>query len=369
MLRLVALFLFLAVSPLSVGQILTPIISGGKAGFLYRRSLTVDHTKVPNTDQTDFPVLVYASDATLKDSAHGGHVSKSNGADILFFSDAAHTSQIASEIELYDNVNGVLWAHVKVATVATASDTVFYVCYGNSSPPARTANPWNSSYASVWHLTSLTADSVGANTLTNSNTVTSVAGKVGNAANFVSASKQSLYRNSPSGLPTGNDANTFELWFQMGSDDIQAFAAWGSGLGGNGARELIYWPKTTGKLDANWNSGAVRSLFTYGTAWHHVAITCYVTPNGINGNCRFFLDGADTSTDITETTRAVVATIVQIGNADDQAPGAGTCCYVNGWVDEVRISTMRRADDWIKTGYANQNAPGTFLAVGAEVSL
>src|SRR5262249_30905446 len=72
--------------------------------------------------------------------------------DILFFSDSLGTTQLASEIESYDNVNGVLNAWVKVPTVSHSTDTSIYVFYGYLSPPSRTTNPWDSSFKSVWHL-------------------------------------------------------------------------------------------------------------------------------------------------------------------------------------------------------------------------
>jgi MSHA biogenesis protein MshQ len=37
-------------------------------------------------------------------------------------------------------------------------------------------------------------------------------------------------------------------------------------------------------------------------------------------------------------------------------------------VDEVRISSTARSAGWIATEYSNQNAPSTFLAIGAQES-
>ncbi len=42
--------------------------------WLYRNKITVDNTKVPNTDQADFPVLINSSNNDWRDTANGGYV-------------------------------------------------------------------------------------------------------------------------------------------------------------------------------------------------------------------------------------------------------------------------------------------------------
>jgi len=43
-------------------------------GCLYRRAITIDHTKVPNTDQANFPVLISGTYSYLATTANGGGV-------------------------------------------------------------------------------------------------------------------------------------------------------------------------------------------------------------------------------------------------------------------------------------------------------
>jgi hypothetical protein len=40
----------------------------------------------------------------------------------------------------------------------------------------------------------------------------------------------------------------------------------------------------------------------------------------------------------------------------------------NGLIDEVRISNVARSADWVTTEYNNQNAPGSFITLGTEIS-
>lgn len=68
--------------------LLTFALSGFSAfpnGYCCYKALTVDHTKVSVSDQTNFPVLVAFTDASLKTTANGGRVSNSSGFDITFW--------------------------------------------------------------------------------------------------------------------------------------------------------------------------------------------------------------------------------------------------------------------------------------------
>ena len=51
---------------------------GWSNGYSYRRAITISHTKVPTTDQTDFPVLVSGTFSYLATTANGGNVTNSS---------------------------------------------------------------------------------------------------------------------------------------------------------------------------------------------------------------------------------------------------------------------------------------------------
>src|SRR6202043_2418231 len=53
-------------------------------GYVRRRTITIDHTKVPNTDQTNFPVLISGTYSYLATTGNGGYVTNSNGYDVVF---------------------------------------------------------------------------------------------------------------------------------------------------------------------------------------------------------------------------------------------------------------------------------------------
>src|SRR5712691_6304367 len=86
-------------------------------GYARRRAITIDHTKVPNTDQTNFPVLASGTYSYLATTANGGYVTNANGYDIMFTSDAAGTSTLAFEQENYNPSTGAVNYWVKVPGV------------------------------------------------------------------------------------------------------------------------------------------------------------------------------------------------------------------------------------------------------------
>ena len=162
-------------------------------GYSYRRAITIDHTKVPNTDQTNFPVLVSGTYSYLANTGSAGYVTSSNGYDIIFASDAAGANILAYETESYNSSTGAVNFWVKIPAVShTATETVFYMFYGNSSVTTDQSNKtavWDSNYAGVWHLpngTTLTAnDSTNnGNNATVYGTPTATPGQIDGAATF-----------------------------------------------------------------------------------------------------------------------------------------------------------------------------------------
>jgi hypothetical protein len=143
------LFLFLQ----TISGILTPLTppffktqevraageSWYNSSWLYRKKITIDHTKVAS-DEANFPVLI--SLAALSNI-------NVNGTDIRFTSSDGVT-ELPREIESYSS--GSLRAWVKVPALSSSTDTVIYMYYGNA---AATEPAASSTYGSqnVWKST------------------------------------------------------------------------------------------------------------------------------------------------------------------------------------------------------------------------
>lgn len=87
-------------------------------GYGYGRSIAIDHRRVPNSDQTDFPVLVSGTFPFLATVANGGHVQSANGYDIVFTSDSAGQTRLDHEIESYNPANGAAAFWVRIPTLS-----------------------------------------------------------------------------------------------------------------------------------------------------------------------------------------------------------------------------------------------------------
>src|SRR5207302_9277285 len=111
-------------------------------GNACHRQMTVNHTLVPSA-QSNFTVLVSVTDATLKTVANGGHVANANGYDIGFYTDSGGSTKLKWEVERYDGTTGNLIAWVKIPSVSSSSDTVFYLMYGDSSINTDQSDPLN----------------------------------------------------------------------------------------------------------------------------------------------------------------------------------------------------------------------------------
>lgn len=125
------------------------------AGYTQSALFKIDHTKVPNSDQTNFPVFVVGFDSSLKATSYGGQMTSANGYDILFTSDATGIHVLPYERALHNTQTGRVAYWVAVPTVSHTVDTPIYVWYGNSSVNADQSNRtavWDSNYKAVWHM-------------------------------------------------------------------------------------------------------------------------------------------------------------------------------------------------------------------------
>jgi hypothetical protein len=188
-------------------------------GYANRRSITIDHTNVPNTDQSNFPVLISGTYSYLATTSNGGNVTNSNGYDIVFTSDAAGLNVLPCEQESYNASIGAVNYWVQVPTLSHTTDTVIYMFYGNSAITTDQSNKngtWDSNYAGVWHLpngSSLSVtDSTGVGNNGTNNGATATTGQIDGAGSF-SGSTNITLGNTASLNVSGN--LTVEAWVSL----------------------------------------------------------------------------------------------------------------------------------------------------------
>lgn len=347
------------------------LASPAAASYSYQRRLTIDHTKVSNTDQVNFPVLVSITDAAFKTTGAGGHVENASGYDVGFYSSSTCTTPLSFELQKYDGAAGTLRAWVKVPAVSHTSDSAFYVCYGDAGISTSQATPtavWDANYKAVYHLENGTALSAadsasggfGTGTVSSGTAATA---KLDGGASFTGTGSINL----------GNGSNhltqaTIEAWLKPNSIAVgnQIVAGKGYQYGGGGVNAIEY------ELSINRSTGGKAEFLSYNGSFHGVTGSTASLTAGqwvhlagtFDGTAwKLYINGAldSSASDSTHPTNSAPWAIGADITAD-----IGTVEYLNGVIDEVRISNVARGADWIATQFNNHNSPATFLTLGAE---
>lgn len=334
--------------------------------FSYYRTLTVDHTKVGST-LTDFTVLISFTHNDLRTVANGGHVRNANGYDIVPFTNATLLTKITGfELARYNASTGELVMWVKIASLSSSVDTVFYLAYGDetiSTFQGTAASAWDSNYVAVYHFedgtTLSVADSTGVNDLVartsgGSGPPTAAAGKVGGCASFDTA--QSQYANKASFSLGGSGDLTVSLW--VNSADLDHNGMMVNKEPVNGDWNFFFDDATTSILLRGGGLTAVSASLSgiADNTWHHFVGCISGTLGSIRLNGSEIGEGAVVA--LTRTTDELVL---------GRYSGFGGGYYFGGKMDEVRISNVLRSAQWLNTEYNNQNSPSTFMSVGSEL--
>ncbi len=339
----------------------------GSNGYSYRRPIVINHTYVPNTDQTNLPILISGTYSYLANVSNGGDVQNANGFDIIFSSDCAGMQKLNHEIESYNPTTGAINMWVQIPTVSHTTDTVFYVSYGNSSITTSQENKpgvWDTNYQMVLHLAETAAPYLDSSGNQHSSTggvyPTAAAGKIGGAQAFDGLSQYIAYSQAQSPKPNG--AISMEAWVKTtGTMPGGLFGKWESD-GTNPtdeSYEVFYRAggQPSGLLNSTGNSPIevdAGAAINDGN-WHHVAVTAPPT-----GTASIYVDGV-LSGSLTNTSSLLATTTDRLLIGATSLATGGS--FTHGSIDEVRISNSVRSADWIAAEYASQNSPSTFYTI------
>lgn len=353
------------------------VAAGGGSDYTYSRTITLDHTQVPNTDQSNFPVLLRGTYSYLATEANGGSVKSASGYDIGFYGDSGcSTTKLDWEVVRWVAATGEIAIWVKAPTVSHTSDTVIYLCYTSTTITTDQSNAigvWSSSFAAVYHLESITSDpgnnvdNATSDSTSNANNLRNVFGYAvtatglsGNCADLTNATNWARLSNStPTGIPIGSNARTLTAWIKGWpaspggySNIVSSSTDAGSGayftIAQNADESVWFWGDSQ-------NVGYAAGVAADRSVWNYAAVTydgttVRVTINGANE-----ING-------TPSLNSTASTIF-IGE------GGGPSVHYLGLIDEVRIASVARSNDWIVTEYNNQKSSSTFYTVGNQNTL
>jgi hypothetical protein len=344
----------------------------------YRASITVDNTKVSGaSDLSNFKVLVAGTFAgaggipDLRTVANGGKVTSASGYDIAFFSDSALTTMLDFERVSWSASTGVSEFWVRIPTLATASDTVFYIGYGDSGVTTDQQDKpgtWDTTYyKAVYHFEGNSNDS-GTSGYNGTDTgVTYGAAKVGQgiiydgSASYTQAGTTLMNGTLTSGMVMGWIYPTAD-----GSDGGTTYkqpTIWGT----DGIYHGLMREATNKKLRVYWYTTGPNNYDSTNAinqdAWTHIAVTWSSSDN----NTKIYINGALDST--SSAGQGYFATASHSGQTVWMGANGATPSDLFGKMDEWQFITgVRPTGDWIATEYNNQSSPSTFYAVGAETS-
>lgn len=352
-------------------------------GYRYRRTITFDHTKVPNSDLTQFVALILGTYSYLATEANGGKVKNANGYDIAFFSDAGRTSKLYWELESYDAATGAVQIWVEVPTLSHETDTTIYMFYGNADISTfqgddlyiggdyEGGSAWRNAGGHALHMEDNAANTTvtGAwqrpdpdgNWTAQANTSDkTTTGKIGKALTFNGSSDYAVCNAVD---------NIRDIWTNM------TLCAWVKAPSATGGKTIlrmatsgidIYFGITAHKIELAMYSGSTwTGQVNDGTsnvdddAWHMVQATWHRSDN----ITKVYVDGELENT-------------VALANNPALSPSlhwwigrypVSSGDWFTGLLDEIRLWTTDHSADWIKAEFNNQNSPGTFYGVGGEV--
>ncbi|MGD8896452.1 MAG: hypothetical protein PVJ73_10480, partial [Acidobacteriota bacterium] len=357
-----------------------------EADFARQMQFTVGAGQVSGGPLANFPVLVSVQDPDLATAGNGGVVTSDVGNDVQFWGDAAACGGAACildhEIELYDGSNGTLVAWVRVPSLNNG--IVIDLYYGDAAVGCslqNTAAVWDSGFREVFHLHETgehTDSTLNAFTAVTRGAVTQAAtGKIGPADEFFGGATDKAWLIASDTNITTTDSLTFEAWayfrsyvpggyvgiVMKGRECYNFDGSPSVGFGDCTAAPCGDWVGLykggADKFSFGWTWGSVCKAgnmvdaVSPGTVglnqWYHVAATY----NQATSTRTLYVDGQQVATDtVGACVEADIPHYTLIGNDNLEND------YMDGFIDEVRISSSVRSGNWIQTSYNNQNAPG-----------
>ncbi len=327
--------------------------------YSYYKTVTIDHTKVQTSNQTDFPVLFNSIDVDLKVTGSGGHVTDSNGYDIIFSSSTDSADKLDHEILKYIPTTGEFIAYFRQPTIHTGSDDIIYLLYGDNTISTSQENKngvWKTAYKAVLHLNEASgtlhdSTSNANDSSTNSGLTYHATGK--NGYSVSSAGSGKIYYGDTN-FPTGAGVVTLQVWEKMAWNTNGGYLM-GYGPIGGGAAPILY---------AEWNqdflkftqvgSNFATSGSVWDDAWHK--ISCEINGSTLQ---KFYIDGTpDTSGSLScNFSLGLEAFLLD-------SPDGGAALPAN--IQEARVYAGLLGANWEKTEWNNESNPGTFYSLGSE---
>jgi hypothetical protein len=332
----------------------------------HRLAVHVDTTGITTTALSNVPVLVRLSNASVD------YLLIQNGGEDIRVTDGSNDQLVPHEIDHWDEAGeSTIW-FLAPTLAPNAVNGPFYIYYGNPDPAGRSDGPgvFTNGHMGVWHLSPDLAQS--ANTLDDpavpEGGALDTLGMVGRGMELDGSNDRVLLAEDTD-IGQNAAAITASAWVNAdaitGSDEWLVSMSTGESSPGINSRVYFSLHETDGiriggqAPDGSGPDGIVDSTApTMVDTWHHVVgIVDFA-----NDTLQIYLDGVfRTSGTIAFTGTATTdspTTFIRTGSQDH-----GDSQYLDGTVDEVRISHGVRSADWIR--FIHDNMRNGLITLGA----
>ncbi|HTU66637.1 MAG TPA: DUF2341 domain-containing protein [Steroidobacteraceae bacterium] len=325
--------------------------------WAFRKEITLDTSPTGAAiagSATDVPVLVRLS---LGNFAYFGDT-KPDGSDLRFLA-ADDKTPLKFHVERFDATAQMafVWVTLPRLTAGANTDKIF-LYYGNkdAAGAADVAGSFDKNQALVYHFGAAANTPQDATAYKNEprefTAEVNPASLIGSGATFAGGQAITIPA-SPTLRLLPAQGITLSAWVRVEAAQTQAYVAQ---LAENG-RELVLGIEGQ-QAFARYTDGApvqVASTSALSTGeWHHLALVAG------NGQLRLLVDG--------DAAGNAAVTLNEIGGALTVGGGAGGRNYLTGEIDELEVSNVARADDWLKAAARSQGVIAPLVVYGGDAS-
>ncbi len=330
------------------------------SSWLYRKKITVKSVGVDAT-LTDFPIYLDLSQLGLDFHSNV----RSDGGDIRI-TQADGETELPREVVSINTAEQEGEVHFKANSLSDSENTEFYIYYGNGSAQDYTRNAiyglenvWTNGYTAVLHLEEDSATETLDSTANNNDgsfeggLPNTASGKISNAQDMDGEDDHVSIPHDSQFNPSDTGEITWSVWAYP-----RDVSGWQAVMTKNRGGSTSAWILLMNGAPGDWRFG-VRGNDAAGNDVQTNQWT-YLTATLVRGSThKIFENGTETGSSSASNTTEPDSPII-IGGAESVTE------YFDGILDEVRISNVIRADQWISTEHNNQSDPGEFFEIGEQ---
>ena len=305
---------------------------------------------------TNFPALVVLSNNCFSGFAYSQFLSGSND---LAFTDATGTTNLNYEIDTW-NASGLSYVWVQVPTMTSNSTITAWWGAPGQTPLACTTNgtTWTNGYVGVWHMAEAGTGTRYDSTSNTNDAVDTGATQAGGEVGYGINKTASQYLTASGAVMNNWNELTWDVWFRT----AQTESGWERVLekGANSEVALAFSGSSAGCLEVQNGGSSIfsDSIRTDDQNWHY-AVVRLVAASGGKCDAYLYVDGAQRGSALGQTFTKNGTSPLNIGRYG----GGGYA--MNGYMDEVRVSTVARSANWVWACYLNMASNGVFNTYGA----